>query len=459
MFAHTASLWTPEAHILVAVSGGPDSVALLDLLTTFFAPEDHLQLTITHIHHGLRESATNDAKFVQQLAKQYNLPFVECHVDVLSRVAETGESIEDAARQLRYACLQETAQSLHAHYIATGHTADDQAETVLMRVLRGAGLAGLAAIPPRRDNIIRPLLSIWRQDVEAYLSARNLQSCLDETNTSTCYTRNRIRLTLLPHLEAEYAPRLRERLCHLAEMAREDNAVLEQLVAEQAATMISPISGGVVLALPEKLSSAFRRRLYRSAITLVRGGVQDIGYDHLQAIEQVQAGGEVHLPGVRVLSEAGRLVFLKTAEIVEGKLFIPTQSLSIPGRCYLQDAGCSLEILLHIGQQAIEAGDVAVLDAHKIHGALSVRAWQPGDRYRPFGAPGSRKLQDIFVDAGVPRRLRDRIPVIIDENGIVWIAGFRPADRVKIVSTTTTGLRIKVEWELNPWTLQRLNAR
>jgi tRNA(Ile)-lysidine synthase len=199
-------------------------------------------------------------------------------------------------------------------------------------------------------------------------------------------------------------------------------------------------------------------RLWRRAIDTVCGSVQDIGYAHIAEIARLQPGGEAHLPGVRVVHEAGRLVFLPAPGGEIATVMIPQQPLPVPGRLCLPEASCCLTTLLHSGRLPLAGGDVAVLDADAVHGPLSVRSWLPGDRFRPFGAPGSRTVQDIFVDARVPRRLRTRIPLVLDEEGILWIAGFRLADRVKIKASTTQSLRIQIEWELNPWTLKRSNV-
>lgn len=456
-FACEQDLWHAGERLLVAVSGGPDSVMLLDLLHTVFAQEDHLRLAVAHVHHGLRAAADTDVAFVEELADRYNLPFLLRRVDVPRRVAETGESVEEAARELRYAALAESARAVHADAIVTGHTADDQAETVLMRVLRGTGLTGLAGIPPRRGAIIRPLLPVWRSEVEMYLRTRGLASQVDESNLTLDFTRNRVRLELLPQLEREYAPRLRERLHHLAELARQDNDALDRWTDEAATRLLQPIPGGVAVQPQADLPQAVRWRLWRRAIAEVRGGLADISFEHLADIQRLMPGGEVHLPGVRVLHEAGRLVFLPSmAETVPVEITL--RALPVPGTLCLPEAGCCLTVEERMAPCPLGGGDIAVVDADAVRGALTVRSWQPGDRFRPLGAPGSRKLQDIFVDAGVPRRLREHVPVVLDEDGIIWIAGFRPADRVKIVAATTRCLCITVEWELNPWTLQRSHA-
>lgn len=457
-FVREEALWEAGAHLLVAVSGGPDSVVLLDLLQTAFAPDAGLRLTVGHVHHGLRAEADADAAFVERLAATRNLPYLFTRVDVPARVAETGESVEEAARTLRYAALQTMQRDVEAARIVTGHTADDQAETVLMRVLRGTGLTGLAGIPPRRDEIVRPLLPIWRTEILAYLRERDLPYCTDLTNYSPDFTRSRVRNELLPFLETAYAPRLRVRLVHLAELARQDNVALDAEADAAYARLRRVESGGLVLPATPALSRAIIWRLWRRALAEVRGGLADIGYDHLADIAALTPGASVHLPGARVVHEAGRLVFLAAPDAGEQPLVIVAQPLPVPGRLCLPDVGCCLEAESLSGSAVMRGGDHAVLDAGAVHGPLTVRSWRPGDRYRPLGAPGSRKIQDVFVDAGVPRRLRARVPVVLDTEGIIWLAGFRIADRVKMLPTTAHYLRLTIEWELNPWTLKPLDA-
>ncbi|HEX2950301.1 MAG TPA: tRNA lysidine(34) synthetase TilS [Armatimonadota bacterium] len=458
-FVREQQLWHTGASLLLAVSGGPDSVTLLDILTTL-AIEDDLTLIIAHINHSLREEATADAAFVQKLADRYDIPFLYAVVDVPKHVAATGKSIEEAARELRYASLHRFADEQHCDFIVTGHTADDQAETVLMRMLRGTGLAGLAGIPPKREAIIRPLLTLRRQDIEAYLAAKQLPSRLDTSNLTTDFTRNRIRLELIPKLETEFAPRLRTRLNHLAEMARQENDALDQWTNRAYMQQRIALPDGVAILPNPDIPQAIQWRMWRRAIADVCGSLEDISYEHIDAIHHLIPGKHVDIPGVRVLHEAGRLVFLAATNELYDEQRIPTAlRLSVPGQLSLPDAGSFLFTELFPTKIPVAGGNIAVMDADAIDGELIVRSWQPGDRYRPFGSPGTRKLQDIFVDAGVPRRLRNNIPVVLDDKGIIWLAGFRPADRVKIDLKTVRSLRITIEWELNPWTLKRSNKK
>jgi len=449
-FVRDEALWQEGASLLVAVSGGPDSVALLDLLRTVFPSET---LAIAHVNHLLRVEAEEEAEFVAALAARFSLSYLYRRVDVPARVAETGESVETAARALRYAALHDMAMKAGAAYIATGHTANDQAETVLMHLLRGAGPAGLAGIPPKRDNIVRPLLPVWRWEILAYLEARNLEFRTDLSNYSTDFLRNRVRLELLPMLEAEYAPRLQERLVQLADLQRADQELLTGQTDDFFRFMSERLPDGVALPEMDDESLSLQRRLWRRAIAEVRGGLDDISFAHIEDIRRLPRGQQVHLPGVRVLHEVDRMVFLPAPSQEEEGIDIPETAMAIPGTYFFSAAACGLHLVAYANRLRIEQGDTAVLDADAVRGPLRARSWLPGDRYRPLGAPGERKLQDIFTEAHVPRRLRTRVPLILDEEGIIWLAGFRIADRVKITSGTVRSLRLSIEWEMNPWTL------
>jgi tRNA(Ile)-lysidine synthase len=449
-FVAAEGLWTPGLHLLVAVSGGPDSVALLDLLRRL-APIHALRLTVAHIDHTLRPESAEEARFVRALAQEWGLGVCVERVDVPARVRQTGESVEEAARALRYAALRGMAATVGADRIVTGHTADDQAETVLMRVLRGTGVAGLAGIPARRDAIVRPLLPLWRTDIEAYLTAHALPSRLDPSNASLAFTRNRLRHELLPTLEANYAPGVRARLVTLAGLARADDEALAGWASREYATRRQAHPEGVAIDLGADLPPAVRGRLWRMALAEVRGDLQGIGAAHLRELEALASGQVASLPGVQVIREAARLVITRGARDLPP---LPLTPLPLPGEVVRLDLGWRLRAEPATRTGSWGGGDIAVLDADAVAEALAVRGWEPGDRYQPLGAPGRRSLQDLFVDAKVPRRYRARVPVVVDARGIVWLAGFRPAERVKVQPTTSRLWRLVIEWEWNPWTLQ-----
>ena len=208
---------------------------------------------------------------------------------------------------------------------------------------------------------------------------------------------------------------------------------------------------GVAIKPEAHAPAAITSRVWRRALAEVRGAMDDISYDHIAAIAALLPGDETHLPGVRVLFESGNLVFLPYIAEDACSNVIVERSLPLAGCLHLPEAHCRLLMMECPGPFTFSGGDHAVLDADSVRGGLTVRAWEPGDRFRPLGAPGRRKLQDIFVDAGVPRRWRKRIPVITDADGIIWVAGFRLADRVKITATTTRCVQLTIEWEFNPW--------
>jgi tRNA(Ile)-lysidine synthase len=446
--ARAEALWAPDDTVLVAVSGGMDSVTLLHLLHAV-APAESLRLAVGHVDHGLRAESRTDLAFVADYATRLGVPCYMRRVDVRARMQACGESLEEAARELRYAALAEMAAEAGATRIATGHTADDQAETVLMRVLRGTGVSGLAGIPPRRDAIIRPLLPLWRHDVEAYIAAHGLAYRSDSSNADREILRNRLRLELLPQLEYLYAPQLRARLVHLAQMARDDDAVLDAQARAHYRAAARTQAGGVLLP-PLDVPPALVRRAWRIAVTEVTGGCEDVSFEHLAAVAALPVGRAVSLPGVQVRREQDGYFFFRHAAAA-----LTSAPLPVPGRVHWPDVGTLTATPAPLAPPV--GGDTALLDADEVRGPLTVRAWQPGDRFCPYSAPGARPVQDIFTDAGVPRRLRTQVPVVEDADGIVWLAGFRIADRVKMTATTQAVLRLQIEWESNPWTSQRSN--
>lgn len=441
-----AALEIADKHVLVAVSGGPDSMALLDVLHRL-----GIAVVVGHVHHGLRVESGEEAEFVRLRAQEYGISYSQRYVDVRGRMESQGESLETAARELRREALRAMAAEAGATYIATGHHADDQAETVLMRLLRGTGVRGLGGIPPCNEEFIRPLLQVWRAEILDYAHEHELPYRLDASNASPEHLRNRLRHQLLPLLEADYAPRLRERLAHLAEIARGDNVALEQWADKSYLKNAQPTPGGISLPHPlQELPEAIIRRVWLLALAAVRGDASDIGYAHLLAIAALKTGEETHLPGAIVRYEYDRLVFLQQEIVVEAY----NSALPVPGVVELPSIGVILNTELLAQWSSYPTGDAVLLDADNIVGGLTMRSWCAGDRYQPLGAPGTRKLQDIFVDMQVPRRLRARVPVVCDEEGIVWLAGYRLADRVKVSRKTDKGLLIKIEWEFNPWTLR-----
>ena len=306
-------LWSPRARILVAVSGGADSVALLHALATL-RPEWRLTLRVAHLDHALRSTSAEDAEFVQTLCASWRLPATIERQDVQGLCARRGWSLEDGARRIRYQFLLDTARRYSATRVALAHTADDQAETVLMRLVRGTGVMGLGAIPVKRllgDDvwIVRPMLEVWRRDITAHLRQAGLAHREDATNRDERFVRNRIRHELLPLLERRYNANIKGALTQLASISRSDYAFLQEAAERQwkrtaKTARHAPRHGGeVAISIPAFLRQpqALQRQLVRRAIQSLRGDAGQLEFRHWLEVEQLFAhrpdGALVDLPG------------------------------------------------------------------------------------------------------------------------------------------------------------------
>ncbi len=293
-------------RVLIGVSGGPDSVVLLHLLTRL-APDWSVKLSVVHVDHQLRPDAGEDAAFVERLGQQWKVPVTVVGRAVRHTAAQEGRSLEDAARQVRYRVFQDVARQTGASRVALAHTADDQAETVLMRLLRGSGLTGLSAIPASRPlgelDIMRPLLGIWRSEILAYAARHHLTYRQDPTNEDPRFVRNRIRHHLLPLLEREYNPQIKAQLVQLAEQCRTDEACLQATATRHWKRLVKPLPNGVTIRLEawRRQPLAIQQHLFRLAIAHVKGDLQEFEYRHWQELEELLAdrpvGSLLHLPG------------------------------------------------------------------------------------------------------------------------------------------------------------------
>ncbi|HOW96152.1 MAG TPA: tRNA lysidine(34) synthetase TilS [Kiritimatiellia bacterium] len=419
------NLVTPGTRLLLAVSGGADSTALAAALAGLRVPLN-LRLTLAHLNHGIRGAeADDDARFVRALARRLRAGFVLGRADVPGLSRKKGISIEMAAREARYDFLARAARRAGADAIATAHTADDQAETVLLRLARGTGPQGLAGIPYRSEHggvpVIRPMLDATRAQVEAFLKRRGLGWREDSTNRNPEHLRNRVRHEIIPLLEARLNPCLREALCRLASLAGEENRWMEQEAARLAFDgFVAQLAG-----LPVPLA----RRALRAWLS--KTGVPPESLD-FEAIERVRAlaegrrgGGSAPLPGGwRVTREAGALRIQKAGRA--GPSSYSTR-LKVPGVSSLA-SGWRVRVVRGRGYAAPSAaGNLeAWVDAGRVgRSPLMARSWRPGDRIRLVGLAGSKKLQDLFVDLKIPREQRLRIPVIECKGEILWVPGSR----------------------------------
>ena len=430
-------------RVLVAVSGGPDSVALLHALWSLRDDLD-IDLHVAHLNHSFRgEESDSDAKYVADLSGNLGLPFTVEKIDIPHIQKALRLSAEEAARLVRHDFLDRTADQVGATKIALGHTADDQVETVLLNLLRGTGIDGLSGMPPVRDRLIRPLISVKRSQVEEYVAQNDLHPRTDITNLQPEYTRNKVRLELLPLLRQEFNTDIDAGILRLSELARDDSTYLNM----EAANVLSRIT----IEKDEKLAvdvegfsalpAALQRRVIREAIRGVRSEITDIGFVHIESIIKLLDAGsdfDYDLPkGMFVRRKVKKLAFLTKRLYAEPVIYC--YELAVPGKTAIPeiDAAVIIESMAKLVDPVRPPGSMEiVLDQKCLVGKLRVRSWKPGDRIQPFGMTGSKKIQDIFVDAKVPRESRDRVPIMEDGQKIIWVAGFALSDLVKVTEST-----------------------
>lgn len=447
-----------NSTVLVAVSGGADSLCLLHVLV---ALREHLgiNLHVAHLDHMMRagESAA-DAAFVRATAQAWGLPVSVEALDVAAYATKQRLNLHDAARQVRYAWLQQRAVEIGAHAIAVAHSANDQAETVLMHLLRGAGTEGLSGMPavqrysesPHASAstvvpLIRPLLHTTRTEIEAYCAEHGLAPRQDETNFDQAYTRNRIRHELLPLL-ATYNPRILEALGRTAAISTDAETVVQAVLDKAWPELAHTYPGGITFqgAAWQNLAPALQRAALRRAYTLL-GGIETLAWEHVEqarTLAETQVGKHMPLPGGIRLEVGYRGALLLGAVVHSGPQLDHAQiEIDIPGCVQLADGWT---IQTGTGAPPVYNHWCIALDSDALALPLFARTRQPGDRMRPHGGRGSRSLQNMFVDAKVPRVLRERWPVIIDKERIVWLPGVRAAEGCVATPNTPQAIWIQI---------------
>ena len=444
-------LLVPGDRVLAALSGGPDSVALVALLLKLRG-EMPLEIRLAHFNHRLRDEAGEDVRFVRGLARRWVLPLDVEAADVRSFASGRKLNLEEAGRELRYRFLRRAAEAAGATKIATGHTMTDQAETVLMRLMRGTGLAGLAGIAPVVAGapcpVVRPLLDISGPDLRVWLGAQGLPFREDASNRDLRFLRNRIRAGLLPELARRYEPRIVAHLARLAGIVREDDELLHGFIRELADEFILRDGREVLLDLKTLplVIPALARRVAREFLREIAGSLRDVSYDDVASLLALGEGKELTLRKGLVLRREGGRVGLKKRTSTSR----PYET-SWDGRriLVLEAAGLTLEGTrrkANPSNQSFKNDDRAGadLDAAKLVFPLTVRSRKPGDLYRPLGAPGRKKLKEILRAKGVPAGVRARLPVVLSQGEIVWVPGLPASEKHKISKTTTRVFSIRV---------------
>ena len=458
--------------VLIGVSGGADSVALVHVMKEI-APIFSIKLGIVHLNHSLRGNESDaDARFVVSLSEKLNLPCYTAKEDIVAYKKKHGFSLEEAGRRVRYAFFENIAQREGFNKIALGHTSDDNAELILMYLIRGSGPLGISGIPPVRGVyntnllIIRPFIKITRFDIIKYISSKGLSHVVDESNMDMKYLRNKIRHELIPELRQNYNPKTVETINRLASIMRSEDEWMENELApilnkntlfEENNRIVLSVSG------INALHPAAKRRITRSAIKKIKGDSRRLSYSHIELITaQLTSDSDfwsLDLPDrIRITRTGKELIISKEGKnlrnlslkrSVNDKAFFE-YVINKPGLIVAEKEGFSIgfsEITNMNLSDIYNAGQgVAFFDMEKISFPVIIRNYLPGDRFTPLGMEGSQKVAKYLINNKVPRKNRIKFPVVISNGKIIWLAGFVIDDSVRV--TSVTGKILKAELSL-----------
>ena len=450
--------------VVVGVSGGADSMALLHILNSL-SSRLKLSLHVAHLNHQLRgKEAQEDASFVKAAAESLDIPFTLGTEDVPAMVSREKLSVEEAARKARYNFLLATADKLGASKVAVAHNADDQAETFLMHLLHGTGLEGLAGMKPSMGVVVRPLLGVRRREIEVFCEQSGIDYRIDSTNADVAFLRNRIRHQLIPML-TEYNPNIVEALLRTTEIIRGENDYIEKETVLAAEKALKKTAQGLTVKVKAfaDLDEALQRRLVRHVFRLVAGPQEQLEFAHVERVRDFIVAGQTGK-----MLELPKEVF--TEKTYQGAVFgvkkngaccgLPKDlvsnerwedcSLMVPGTTDLPAAKAKIEAGIYgieevKNQVVTAASSEAYLDWDTLEPPVFVGPGKEGDRFHPLGSKGHKKLSDFFIDAKIEQHKRKLVPVVYDAKGIVWVAGMRIDDRVKVTGKTRQVLHLQIK--------------
>lgn len=436
-------------HVLIGLSGGPDSVCLLTILNKL-KHELGVHLSAAYIDHGLRPDETPyEIDFCRDLCNSLGMPFITRSIDVKSYVKERKLNKQEAARELRYRVLNEIAAETAANKIALGHNAGDQAETIVMRLFRGTGPSGLSGIPPVRRHIIRPLIEVERIEIEKFLEDEGMGFVIDSSNLKHEYLRNKIRHLIIPAIK-NINRDITKTLSRTADIFRDEERYFEIIVTKTMMRLITRKTDKTIelfLGPLEAMDTVILRRVLRRAIDETKG-LHGISFIHIEEIISLiksgKSGDRIYLPkDIRVIKGYSTLIITS-----EKPAKLDTCVMDNHGEVVLKEA------LMVIHSQVInidELGDfrggrkVVAIDCDKVHFPLTIRGRLHGDFFYPAGFGKKKKIQDYFVDEKIPRDERDAIPLLISDNNIVWVIGYRLDERYKVDKDTKRVLKLEIK--------------
>ncbi|WP_438348296.1 tRNA lysidine(34) synthetase TilS [Paenibacillus sp. FA6] len=458
--AKEQSLWIPDDTIIVAVSGGPDSVALLHVMHEISQKHTPLKLICAHVHHGFRVESDDEAVMVQETAEGLGIPFVMGAVDVPAYMTESGKGSQEAAREKRYEFLMKVAVKYGARSIALAHHADDQAETVLLHLLRGSGPSGLVGMKFKRIiknmELIRPLLRIYKTDLVDVCESEKLQYAVDHSNLQTKYRRNAIRLDILPHL-GQYNGQITQSLNQLASMMTAEDEYMELAAEKVFRELVQTSDGRFTFGVPSFLSIhvALQRRMIKLILNYMSVDSELIDYNKIESLREAimsnlsttwsrdLGGGFVCIREYDIITFQPKSHMQRLSYTYQLSTAVPEHMVSEIGKVLRM----SVEPRNGMSWSRTELGEhEAVFDADQIVFPLTLRCRLDGDTMRVMGLNGSKKVKDIFIDDKIPPSIRSQIPMILDgNNDIIWIPGIRRSIHAPINQQTISVLHLSLE--------------
>jgi tRNA(Ile)-lysidine synthase len=465
------NLFRANDRILIGVSGGPDSVALLSLIyNTSRTNPPYSEIFIAHLNHSIRgRESDEDEQFVTTLAEKYGVPLITEKRDIVEIARERKISLEEAARDERYKFFENAAEKAGANVIAVGHNADDNAETVLHRIIRGTGITGVSGIRPKRKltpvstvTLVRPLLFTWRKDIIAYLKEEDLSYRIDSTNIEKDKLRNRIRLELIPHLEENYNAKIKKSLATLGETALQNSDYLEEktkaLFEDVLVNRETPIET-ITLDINKLKGSPqiLQQMIIKEAIVRLDIPLKKLSNRNYKDIlntlnSKKPLANNIVKEYLNVRREGNELHLSKNKYCAEESPVFGETEIDAPGVTELVGMNCRVKTeIREIKNGFLEefkqnkTNYEEAIDYDKVSMPLTVRTRKAGDRFQPLGSRGTKKIKDFFIDNKVPVIERDTVPIVTMNGEPIWIVGFRIDDRIRISEETTNLLVVKFE--------------
>ena len=443
--------------VIAAVSGGPDSMSLLHMLSCL---KEQLGITIcaAHVNHCLRGAeADEDEEYVKNFCSENGIDFYSKRIDINKKAEAEGVSLESAGREARYEYFEELRKKLHAQKIALAHNANDQAETVLMRIFRGTGAEGLIGIKPVRDKIfIRPLIRVSRDEIEEYCRKNNIEPRIDKTNLENIYTRNKIRLDLIPYLKKNFNEDVIGAINRLSDIVAADNEYIEQETLNKYKIYCRFHSQKIII-VKEAFNQKYAviTRIIRNALINLTGSIYNLERIHIDEIinlQKNQTGKTAMLPdGLKVENVYGDIYIYSSKYIKENSICSGENKeypVHIGEDTYIDHFNITVAAIIKSPGPEIDFKSgkyTKYFDLDKINGDISIRSRKNGDVFSPLGLMGTKKIKNIYIDMKIPREDRDKIPLLCFGNDIAWIIGYQISEKYKVDAGTEKILQIIVK--------------